>query len=89
MVHEMQRRYDLVLWDKQANPLLLVECKAHTIPIAQQTLDQIARYNLALRVPYLLVTNGLESYCCEIDVEKGEYRFLDAMPKLGDELRHS
>jgi len=82
LVHGMQRRYDLVLWDKQANPVLLAECKAPSILVSQDTLDQIARYNLALQVPYLCVTNGRTTYCCAIDFERQQWAFLDAMPRI-------
>jgi hypothetical protein len=83
MIHGMRRRYDVVLWDKKAEPILLVECKAPSIPVTQSTLDQIARYNIALRVPYLCVTNGTTSYCCAIDFDKGTWKFLDQLPRLG------
>lgn len=81
-LHGMTRRYDLVLFNKNPTPLLLAECKAPMIPINQDVLDQAARYNIALRVPYLLVTNGRESYCCSIDFEKESWEFLDQMPEL-------
>lgn len=81
-LHGMTRRYDLVLFDKTANPLLLAECKAPTIPLNQDVLDQAARYNLELKVPYLFVTNGRQSYCSRIDFDKESWKFLDEMPVL-------
>jgi hypothetical protein len=59
---------------------MLIECKAPEITIKQKTFDQIARYNMALKVDYLVVTNGLVHYCCLIDFEKGEYSFIDQIP---------
>jgi hypothetical protein len=73
VLHGMTRRYDLVLFDKKATPLLLAECKGPTIPLNQDVLDQAARYNLELKVPYLFVTNGRQSYCCRIDLQNLEF----------------
>jgi len=60
-------RTDIVLFSKSGNPLVVVECKAPEVKITQQVFDQIARYNLDLRVNYLIVTNGLVHYCCRFD----------------------
>lgn len=81
-LHGMTRRYDLVLWDKSPSPVLLAECKAPAVTLTQKALDQIARYNLSLRVPYLLVTNGRESWCCAVDFPAGSWEFLETMPNL-------
>jgi len=78
----MIRRYDLVLYDKGAAPFLLAECKAPLMPLNQNVLNQAARYNLQLKVPYLFVTNGRQSYCCRIDFEDQSWKFLDQMPQL-------
>lgn len=81
-LHGMTRRYDLVLFDVKGNPFLLVECKAPIIPLNQDVLDQAARYNLTIQVPYLFVTNGRKSYCCRIDFVQEKWEFLDHMPVL-------
>lgn len=81
-IHGMTRRYDLVLFNKNPMPLLLAECKAPAVPIKQDVLDQAARYNIELKVPYLLVTNGRQSYCCNIDVENKTWGFLEQMPQV-------
>jgi hypothetical protein len=60
--------------------LLIVECKAASIKIDQKVFDQIARYNLALKVKYLVVTNGIEHYICRVDFEKNSYIFLEEIP---------
>lgn len=72
----LAKRYDLVVFDRQLRPLVLAECKAPTEKIAQRTFRQIARYNLTMRVPFLIVTNGLRHFCCEIDLNEGQYRFV-------------
>ena len=88
VVNERERRYDLALHDQQGDPWLVAECKAPEIPLTQQVLDQIARYNLTLQVPYLLVTNGLQSLCYQIDHGNRQWRQIDHIPSL-DEYSNS
>jgi hypothetical protein len=73
-------RYDIVAYSKKAEPVLLVECKAPDVKITQQTFDQIAVYNLELKVPYLLVTNGIDLFCCSVDFENSRFMFLKEIP---------
>jgi len=58
----MKRRADIVCHDTQGNPLIMVECKRPAIKLNQATLDQVVRYNIALRIPCLIVTNGLQHH---------------------------
>jgi len=78
----MNKRCDVLAHGRNAQPLLLVECKAPEVPITQEVFDQIARYNLCLGVPFLLVTNGLRHFCCSMDHEKQSYVFLPEVPVL-------
>lgn len=73
-------RYDIVAYSKKAKPILLVECKAPDVKITQQTFDQIAAYNLELKVPYLLVTNGIDVFCCLVDFDNSRFLFLNEIP---------
>ena len=73
-------RTDIVLFSKSGSPLVVVECKAPGIKISQQVFDQIARYNLDLRVSYLIVTNGMAHYCCRFDQSQLSYTFLPEIP---------
>ena len=79
-IHHRLRRFDLLLFDRTPSPLMLVECKRPEIDITQATFDQISRYNIALQVPYLLVTNGEKHFCCAINYEKKSYAFLSELP---------
>lgn len=79
-VNSLKKRYDVVVFNPDGSIFLLVECKAPEIKIDQSTFDQIARYNYQLKANYLLVTNGLEHYCCEMDHEHEKYRFLEDIP---------
>jgi len=85
-LNEMQKRADVLVYNKNGNPLVLVECKAATVKITQETFNQIARYNMVFHVPYLIVTNGLQHYCCKIDFNNQSFAFLDNIPMF-DEMR--
>ena len=77
----LTKRYDVVVYNPDGSIFLLVECKAPEIKISQHTFDQIARYNLALKANYLMVTNGLEHYFCQMDYENEKYHFLKDLPR--------
>jgi type I site-specific restriction endonuclease len=77
-------RTDAVLFSKSGNPLAVVECKAPEVKISQQVFDQIVRYNLDLRVCYLIVTNGLTHYCCKFNQNELSYTFLPEIPDYKD-----
>ena len=79
-VNERQKRCDILVFDTHFQPLLLVECKSATVPIDQTTFEQIARYNLVFRVPFLLVTNGLTTFCCQMDYDTEGVTFLNHLP---------
>ena len=76
-----RKRCDSVLYDKEAHPIMIIEYKAPYIPITQETFQQISRYNMKLHVPWLIVSNGMEHYCCQVDYEKGGYHFLSDIPQ--------
>ena len=80
-INGLTKRYDVVVFNPDGSIFLLVECKAPEIKISQQTFDQIARYNLALNAEYLMVTNGLEHYFCQMDYENERYHFLQELPQ--------
>ena len=76
----MQRRSDVVVYSSLGTPRLIVECKAPEVKVTQETFDQIARYNMVLKVDYLVVTNGLQHYCCKLDYDQEQYYFLREVP---------
>jgi hypothetical protein len=81
-LNQTQKRTDLLVFDREGKPFLLVECKAPHVAISQAVFDQIARYNHIHRAPYLIVTNGLMHYCCCIDHETPGITFLDDFPRF-------
>ena len=83
-VNKLSRRCDILVHKPAGQPVLMVECKAPEVGISQATFDQVARYNLAFRVSYLIVTNGLKHYCCRIEFETGKISFLGEIPAYAD-----
>jgi hypothetical protein len=81
-VNERLKRCDILTFDNHFQPFLLVECKAATVPIDQTTFEQIARYNLVFRVPFLLVTNGISTFCCQMDYTTEGVTFLTELPNF-------
>ena len=75
-VNGLKKRYDVVVFKPNGNIQLIIECKAPSIAITQTTFDQIARYNLTLNADFLMVTNGLNHYYCQMDFETEQYNFL-------------
>ena len=80
VVNKLKKRFDILVFDKQGNHNIIVECKSPKIKLNQDTFDQIARYNLQLKADYLFVTNGLEHFYCTLDNEKEQYTFLEEIP---------
>ncbi|MBT8244189.1 MAG: type I restriction enzyme HsdR N-terminal domain-containing protein [Winogradskyella sp.] len=79
-INGLKKRYDIVIFNPNGSIFLIVECKAPKITINQNTFDQIARYNLKLNATYLMVTNGLNHYYCQMDLEEKKYSFLKDIP---------
>lgn len=78
--NDMRRRSDLVIYDTYGNKILLAEFKAPSVKITQAAFEQIARYNKVHRIPFLLVSNGLQHYYCRIDFEQERFEFLADLP---------
>lgn len=74
----LRRRADAVFYDAIGRPCIIMEFKAPHITISQRTFDQITRYNMVLQVPYLIVSNGIQHYCCHVEKEKTT--FLKSIP---------
>ena len=77
------KRCDTVLYDRQARPCMIIEYKAPHVLLSQRVFDQISRYNIAFHVDYLLVSNGLQHYCCRMDYTMNTYAFLTEIPDYG------
>ncbi len=82
--YELTKRTDIVLYNRQGNVVVIVECKAPNVKISQETFDQIARYNMNFKAKYLIVTNGLKHYCCKPNYTDNTYEFLKDIPTFNE-----
>ena len=82
VVNERRKRFDILVYNDDTVPYLLVECKAPSVAITDDTFRQISAYNIALKVKYLFVTNGVHSYCCELDYEQQSFEFINEVPSF-------
>ena len=80
-LHGTIKRYEIVTFNPDGSIHLIVECKADSIKISQDTFDQIARYNLVLKSTFLMVTNGMDHYYCKMDLQNQRYSFLETLPE--------
>jgi hypothetical protein len=83
-VNGLSKRADIVVYSSSMEPWMLIECKAAEVMINQAVFDQAARYNLTMRVPFLVVTNGLRLLAARIDVEAGSIHPLKNLPAFGE-----
>ena len=79
-LNRLIKRCDILVFNRDRHPVVLVECKAPSVRIGQQVFDQVARYNMVFRVNYLMVTNGMQHYCCRVDFQTGRVEFMKEIP---------
>ena len=75
---ELKKRFDIVVYDKNSQPWMIVECKEMNVELNQQVLDQVLRYNITMQVPYLVITNG--SYCMAFQCDNNQLLVLTNLP---------
>jgi hypothetical protein len=80
-LYSLSKRADILSYTSQGTPLLLVECKSPNVSINQNVFEQIAHYNIVLKAPFLVVTNGINTFVCEIDFFTKSYTFLHEIPE--------
>jgi type I site-specific restriction endonuclease len=76
----LPKRADIVCYNSQGKAQLIVECKAPTVAVSHDTLTQIAHYNIVLKAPFLLVSNGLQHYMCEVNFDEKNFCVLQTIP---------
>jgi hypothetical protein len=81
IINGLKKRYDIVVYNSDGSIHLIVECKSYKVEINQNTFDQIARYNLTLDANYLMVTNGINHYYCQMNMQEERYAFLRDIPE--------
>ncbi|MEM9833487.1 MAG: type I restriction enzyme HsdR N-terminal domain-containing protein [Bacteroidota bacterium] len=82
-VNGQQKRADIVVYDRDAHPFVVIECKSYEVKLGENTFQQSAWYNYSLQAPYLVITNGLRHYCCRIDHENQRFEFQNGLPRYG------
>lgn len=81
-LHGLPKRADIVVFNTETKPHLLVECKAPTIKITNAVFEQAVRYNFVYQVNYMVLTNGLEHFCCILNYENHSYDFISTIPEF-------
>ena len=79
-INRLQKRFDAVVFNNKLNPIVLIEFKSPEVNLDQKVFDQIAMYNLNMKVNYLIVSNGLTHYCCKMNYKANNYQFLQEIP---------
>ncbi|PUZ30565.1 Type I restriction enzyme R protein N terminus (HSDR_N) [Chitinophaga costaii] len=80
MLGTLRKRCDIVVYNRQMQPWMIVECKEMTIPLGQLTLEQINRYQMVLSSSYLVITNGVNTFCCYGNAARQQWEFVQALP---------
>ena len=83
-LNKLKRRVDILIHNRRGEPVMIVECKAPEVRIDDKVFDQIVCYNMGLKVPYIIVTNGMDHYACKVDHENNKYEFLFVIPLYED-----
>ena len=73
-------RCDIVAFNRQLQPQIIVECKGPGVKLGQQVVDQVITYNKILNVPYIVITNGGTTYICSLNKETGKYEYVADLP---------
>jgi hypothetical protein len=84
IINTLSRRPDILIHDRNGNPLMIIECKSPDVKISQDTFDQVARYNSVLNVPYIVVSNGIQHFCCRMEYSSNSYQFLEEIPDYAE-----
>ena len=80
LVNNLKKRFDIVTYNASGEMKVLIECKSARIDLDASVFDQAARYNLSLKVPYLVITNGMKHYCAEVNLESKAISHLNNIP---------
>jgi hypothetical protein len=79
-VNKLSKRCDILVCNDNGDPALMIECKSPEIKIGQTTFEQVSVYNIAFKVKYLIITNGMQHYCCSVDFINRKVDFLKEIP---------
>jgi hypothetical protein len=80
----LQKRSDIVVFNREGNPWMMIECKAPELKLSKRTIRQASIYNHSLKAKYIVITNGLSHICCEINWNNSDTVVLDSMPQYDE-----
>lgn len=75
-------RFDILVFNRQGHPSLIIECKSPKVKLTELTSIQVSKYNLALEAKYLCLTNGINTYFHEIDLENKTIDKINSFPSF-------
>ncbi|MBQ6689921.1 MAG: type I restriction enzyme HsdR N-terminal domain-containing protein [Bacteroidales bacterium] len=78
-------RADIMVYDRNARPLMMVECKRPEVELSQEVVDQVIRYNMALNLKYIVITNGNRT--CMFGLTEDGYRIMESLPHYEEMLK--
>ncbi len=79
----LQKRTDICLFTSEGTPFILVECKAPEVPITAATVQQAVIYNKTVKAPYLMVSNGKQHFCWQVNSNSSALTPLEQLPAFG------
>ena len=85
IVNSMTRRFDVLIYDRNLKPFMIIECKRPDVELSQKTIDQIAAYNHVIQAPYLMITNGYSTYI--LNYENRTYSFCGQIPRYDNKAK--
>ena len=83
-VNGMNRRCDVTVFNRNTKPALILECKSFDVELSQKTLEQVAQYNMELRVPFVIISNGITTHGCKINFEKNDFELIERIPDYSE-----
>lgn len=81
VINGLNKRFDLLIYDRNGSPNIIVECKSRNVKINESALDQILSYQYKIGAKYLVLTNGNETYCIGIDLSSKKVTYLEDIPQ--------
>ena len=82
MLADVKKRFDIVVYDKDAKPFMIIECKEMNVALTENTLQQVLMYNINIKARYIVVTNG--SYCAAFSIRQGVFVMEEMMPVFSE-----
>lgn len=80
-MNKMVKRLDILIHDRKGKPIMIVECKEPETKLDEKVFDQIAVYNMQFRVPFLIVTNGIQNFAFRMNFIDNSREYLELIPQ--------